>query len=52
MKTLYQKPISQTVEIACVQTLLNASGGGPTNISGGPIPGVQTIPDDPSTSGR
>lgn len=52
MKTNYQKPVSQTVEIVGAQTLLNASGGGPTNISGGPISGAQTIPDDPSTAGR
>lgn len=49
MKTNYQIPVTQVMTIGCVQTLLNASGdAGISNITGGPIQGLQTIPDDTS----
>lgn len=49
MKTTYHIPVIQVMTIGCVQTLLGASGdAGISNISGGPIQGIQTIPDDTS----
>lgn len=49
MKTNYHIPVTQVMTIEGMQTLLNASGdAGISNISGGPIQGIQTIPDDTS----
>ena len=49
MKTNYQIPVTQVTPIQSVHTLLNASvDPGISNITGGPIQGIQTIPDDTS----
>ena len=49
MKTNYHIPVTHVMTIGSMQTLLSASGdSGVSNITGGPVSGMQTIPDDAS----
>jgi len=49
MKTNYHIPVTHVTTIESVQMLLNASPDpGISNITGGPVSGVQIIPDDTS----
>jgi len=47
-KNKYQTPAIDVVYIGCMQNLLDASSAA-TTVTGGPLGGVSTIPDDPST---